>query len=125
MKVYEIALPTVHANGRPCEGLHFTFQSVALQEAGGFTVRPDGDGAWRDTRTMVTHYDRMRPYRVMCDESTLNRLVTTAFQIWKDEVAIMITEIGEGFIVRRHESLEGIQYESVKPQLAIINNFPG
>lgn len=116
MRVYEIALPATLPDGSPCEGKHFAFQSLCLQEAGGYTIRPDGDGAWYNPQDGQTYYDRMRPYRIACEQLVMSRLLDAAFHIWQEEKAIFVTEIGEAMIVPRvchtRVSLEGEAHAS-------------
>lgn len=103
LKIFEIALPAKMPDGRPCEGKHFAFQSLALQEAGGYTIRPDGEGAWYNPSDGVTYYDTMRPYQIATEEGVMARLIEAAFRIWPDEKAIFVSEVGTAHIMVRPE----------------------
>lgn len=100
MKAFELILPLADNRGKPTDNLHRVFQTAALDMAGGYTKRPSGEGAWKDTDGRV-YYDRMVPYHFACDRETFDRIKALAFSLFADQKALYWREYDGVEIERR------------------------
>ena len=100
-KLFEIALPLYANNGFPYEARLAQWEERALEVAGGFSRRPDGEGAWRDPSNGHVYRDAMRPYRIACSDEAFATLTAHAFRLFSDQVAIFTAELGTADIIDR------------------------
>ena len=103
--LYEIALPTKANDGSDYASALIAWEAKALQRAGGFTRRPDGEGAWADqaeaSGPIKVYRDTMRPFRVACEQAIMDDLLRDAFKLFPDQLAIFVATIGTAEIVYR------------------------
>lgn len=120
--VWEIALPVLANNGHAYTAAHDKFRVAALEIAGGYTVRPDGQGAWRN-KSGKTYYDEMRPYRVACELEDFARIVEYAFRVFSDQDAFYTEHSGAVVIVGRDDVLNaasiGVNVSRLQTLLAV------
>lgn len=100
MNLYSIALPVTSKGGQNKRELA-EFEAFALHRAGGYTKRPDGEGAWRDPESGKVYFDTMRPYEIACDDTTWRAVVAKAFELFPEELAIYTALIGVVRIINR------------------------
>lgn len=130
MKVYEFALP-VENNDRTHRytAERDKWHAAAIELAGGCTRFPGVQGSWRDNDTGRLYFDRMVPYRVACDYQTSRKLLVLAFELFADQLAIFITEIGEATIINRPVHLKppaGLTATEIRAKIAAYPNWePG
>lgn len=101
--VYEFALPKFANSGESYQWALQAWSRDAMRLAGGVTVFPEAQGAWRDPADGKVYLDKMIPHRVLCTAETAQALLEIAFRLFADQKAIFVTKVGEGFIVNRSE----------------------
>lgn len=98
MKLYEFLLPVNDNLGRTtiigCE----RFLQSALRLTGGYTQLRNAIGAWKADKD---YYDFVLPVRVACSEEHRDNLLEIAFELFPDQKAIFVAEIGEATIYER------------------------
>lgn len=100
MKLYEFFLP-VNDNSGAATGLaRAQFQEDVLQECGGFSMGAHKRGAWADNTGKV-FYDEIAPITIACEPIQRDWLLRRAFELFPDQKAIFVAEIGEATIYER------------------------
>lgn len=105
MNCYEIALPNVRnadTKGFPRSyalerGL---WEQEALNAAGGYTCLGNRFGVWRDDDGHV-YREGMHWYQIACDKATIAWLLDHAFELFPDQKAIYVVQVGVATIVPR------------------------
>lgn len=104
MNLYQIALPDRRNNGfgdiEYAERREVWGQR-ALRRAGGFTELGIRRGAWKDPRTGVVYIEPMHGYQVACDYYTMTELVQDALELFPDQLAIYVSNVGTAEIFER------------------------
>lgn len=93
MQLFEFLIPTHMNNGRSYEQARKAFEAACVLEAGGVSILPIIDGRWNgpDGR----HYkETMVPYRVGCDGSIADKLISKALALFDDQISIAVSIIG-------------------------------
>lgn len=121
LPIWEIALPVNANNGHPYTSAHEKFRIGALEIAGGYTMRPYGNGMWRDAAGTV-YADVMAPYRIACELPEFARIVEYAFRLFPDQLAIYTEHAGRAVIIPRGDIFNG--GDTLRRSLACAY-FPG
>ena len=101
-RFYEFLLPDRDNAGIVLREERRHWETRALARAGGFTWGGIVKGSWRDDRMQV-YTEYMHSYRVACDDIAFQCLLTDAFELFPDQVAIFAAEIGRATIHRRQD----------------------
>lgn len=96
MNLYEIALPARDNAGKDVSGAHRAWQARALWLAHGYTEKLPARGVWQDGGT--TYVDEMIAYQVACDAAVKDKLLAAAFELFPDQLAIFVSQIGTATI---------------------------
>ena len=98
MRLYQIPLPILdNAGTEYTELARKNFLSVVLHHAGGYTLLPEAEGAWRDNETGKTYYDAVTPVQFALDDGAWKgRVILAAFhQCFPDQLCAMVADLGE------------------------------
>lgn len=105
-KLYEIALPALDNAGKSYANAHMEYRRFLLMAFGGYTKAPTADGAWRDPATGRIYRDKMTSYRILWPCTDMPNLIDKAFELFPDQVALFVSEIGTAEIVPRPQRKE-------------------
>lgn len=108
MRLYSIAIPERMNDGKPYPVEHEMWEEACLRTAGGFTLRPSGNGVWRDPETKKIYRDVMREYQIACNPSAFRELRYQAARIFADQEAFFWVVLGEATISTRRTCLNPI-----------------
>lgn len=100
MKLYEFTLPVKDNKGRSYARQIQSWKESVLYLAGGYTDCGQSEGAWLSPEGQ-TYLDKVRLIRVGCSLEVRNRLLQIAFNLFDDQEAIAVAELGELHIVER------------------------
>ncbi len=101
--LYEIFVPHATNDGaRLYVAERREFERRILDIAGGYTEMGPRRGVWRDPNGGRIYSEPMYAYRVMCDNATMGALLGDAFELFPDQVAIFISQLGHAEVVARH-----------------------
>lgn len=103
MKLFEIVLPLLTNAGLSYEKARMSWEAFTTAQAGGFTRLPWADGAWLDPATKRIHAERVAPYRIACDQEVASRIIDKTFELFPDQLAVMVSEIGTAQIIARQQ----------------------
>ena len=101
-RFYEFLLPDRDNAGIVLREERRHWEAHALARAGGFTWSGVVQGSWRDDQ-MYVQTESMHRYSVACDRIAFQCLLTDAFELFPDQVAIFAAEIGRATIHRRQD----------------------
>lgn len=100
MKLYEFFLPVYDNSGATTGLARAQFRKDALQECGGFSLGSRRRGAWIDNTGKV-FYDVIAPITIACEPTQRDLLLERAFELFPDQKAIFVAEIGTATIYER------------------------
>lgn len=103
LKYYEIVLPLFrndHYTAFTKE--HAAFQKHVIAECGGITEGQRAYGSWTDEKGNVVK-DDVIPYRFACGTEQANSILAKAFELFSDQKAIFIANIGSANILSRED----------------------
>lgn len=101
MNLYEIQIPVRTNDGKGYGPQRYAFEKWLLQYAGGYSRLPDIAGAWLDAGKVYA--EAMVPYHVACSAEAFEKIISAAFDLFRDQHAIFYAEIGEATI--RHRAI--------------------
>lgn len=93
LKLYRFTLPLATNAGLSTEKARKDWEQEALKLAGGFTLLPFADGAWRDD-TGRTMKDRVALYEVGCAPKIGLALADCFWRLFPDQEALFIAQLG-------------------------------
>lgn len=98
-RLFEIALPTFKNDGGSYAIAHAKYRAWLLQQFSGYTMLPAANGAWRDPASGRVYRDRMIVYRVLWPCTDEPDLLSRAFELFPDQIALYVSKIGTAEIV--------------------------
>ncbi len=102
MALYQFNLPEQTNDGLSSyDAAREAWENAALAEAGGFTDLGKQFGAWRDPATGAVYRETMHAYQVATTRDVADNLATRAFELFPDQLAFFVAELGEARIVER------------------------
>jgi len=99
MNLYEIALPARDNSGKDTEQAQAAWCARALELAGGYTEKPPALGVWLDKGK--TYRDEMVGFQVACEPTVKDKLLAAAFELFPDQLAIFVSQVGTATIHER------------------------
>jgi hypothetical protein len=100
MNLYQFILPTEDHNGKSYNEAHRRFKLEAIRIAGGYTEQGSRSfGAWQGPDKI--YHDKCNVYQIACTPSQCDDIVSIAFKLFPDQLAIMYARIGEATIAER------------------------
>ncbi len=102
MNVYQIAVPETANDGLASyHDAQDTFETMILVRAGGYTDLGVRVGAWKDPSDGKVYKERMRWYQVACEPGDWNVVIEYAFDLFPDQVAFFVAQVGTAEIIER------------------------
>lgn len=98
---YQILLPALHNDGvRNYEEARRDFAKRCIDLAGGVTEMPSVQGAYKMTEGQIQR-ELIFPVQVIADGKIIELLTNDAFDLFPDQEAFAITDLGPSRIVER------------------------
>lgn len=110
MKLYEIQLPARDNSNESTYSALRRFENALLDIAGGYTDCGKAGGLWADGPKI--YRDTVILYHVACEPEQFNRILTAAFKLFPDQLAIFTAVIGEATIHSRPQTFTGLDKEA-------------
>ncbi len=99
-RLYEFALPLRTNAGASYQAAHSKWTDFALGYCEGVTIFPAATGLWRD-KSGKMYSDKMVSYRVLCAQGVMEQLRSLAFDLFHDQVALFVSDLGTAEITYR------------------------
>lgn len=98
-KLYQFTLPCLDNRQRSYEKARKAWEAKAMDLAGGLTILPLAEGAWKSPETGKIYRETVARYDVACDRAVALALVQEACELFPDQEAIFYAELGVARLV--------------------------